>query len=62
MTLERAIEINTINNDHNPNYTDAERCQAHQLGIEALKVLDLARFNSNGEWPPPLPGETEEEK
>lgn len=60
MTLEKAIKIQTINNDHNPDYTDAEREAAHQFSIEALKVLDLARFNSNGEWPPLLPGETQE--
>jgi len=37
MKLEKVIEILSIHNDHNPDYTDAEREEAHQLGIEALK-------------------------
>ncbi len=38
MKLERAIKILTIHNDHNPDFTDAERREAHQLSIEALKL------------------------
>jgi len=37
MTIQKAIEIQTIHNNHNPNFTDADREKAHQLGIEALK-------------------------
>jgi len=37
MKIDKAIEIQVIHNDHNPNFTDAERREAHQLGIEALK-------------------------
>ena len=50
MKIDKAIEILTIHNDHNPNFTDAERREAHQLGIEALK-----RFKC---WRPidPFPG------
>jgi len=39
MTIEQAIEILTINNEHNPNYTDTDRQKAHQLGIEALEKV-----------------------
>ena len=39
MNISKAIEIQTIHNDHNPNFTDAERREAHQLGIEALKAI-----------------------
>ena len=44
----------------NSAYTNPVVNEGIRLGIEALKVLELARFNSNGEWPPPLPGETED--
>uniref|UniRef100_A0A6H2A437 Uncharacterized protein n=1 Tax=viral metagenome TaxID=1070528 RepID=A0A6H2A437_9ZZZZ len=37
MKIDKAIEILVINNDHNPNFTDADRREAHQLAIEALK-------------------------
>ncbi len=37
MTIDKAIKILTIHNDHNPDITDAQRQEAHQLGIEALK-------------------------
>ena len=58
MTLKQAIEIETIHNDHNPNFTEAERRAAHQLGIEALKRLQKLRLLY---FDPPrelLPGET----
>lgn len=61
MTLTKAIEINTIHNDHNPNYTDAERRQAHQLGIEALKRIKVNREVYYMDADMPLPGETEED-
>jgi len=45
MNLEKAIEILSIHNDHNPNFSDADRREAHQLGIEALKnKLDYRRY------------------
>ncbi len=60
MKLEKAIEIETIHNDHNPNFTDAERREAHQLGIEALKRLQELRIdNPETAWQL-LPGETED--
>lgn len=44
MLLEKAIEILSINNDHNPNFTDTEKREAHQLSIEALqRILELRR-------------------
>ena len=43
MRIPEAIKINTINNDHNPDYTDADREQAHQLGVEALARLTQLR-------------------
>lgn len=60
MKIEKAIEIETIHNDHNPNFTDAEREEAHQLGIEAL-----IRVKGNRHYPQPtvyplLPGEDED--
>jgi len=58
MTLEKAIEINTIHNDHNPNYTDAERNEAHQLGIEALKLVKELREGSHDIAGLELSGET----
>lgn len=53
MDIRKAIEILTVHNDHNPNFTDAERREAHQLGIEALK-----RIIESHEDDPFLPGET----
>lgn len=60
MKLEKAITILTIHNDHNPNYTDAERQEAHQLGIEGLKREKLYRWpNGNATSRDRLlPGET----
>lgn len=58
MNLQTAIEILTIHNDHNPNFTDAERRQAHQLGIEALKELQDLRRTGVAGYIPLLPGET----
>lgn len=46
MQLDKAIEILTIHNDHNPNFTDEQRREAHHLGIEALIHLKKQRrFN-----------------
>jgi hypothetical protein len=52
LTIDEAIKIQTIHNDHNPNFTDAEREEAHQLSIEALKECKKAR-----EGDPALDGE-----
>lgn len=60
MKLSKAIEIETIHNDHNPNYTDAEREEAHQLGIEALKREEARRNPTHYKIGYLLPGETEE--
>lgn len=60
MKLSKAIEIETIHNDHNPNFTDAERREAHQLGIEALKAHKVAREPPFPPVPYLLSGETEE--
>ncbi len=57
MKISKAIEINTIHNDHNPNFTDAEREEAHQLGIEALKKIQDIRTRFPLLMPDPLPGE-----
>ena len=59
MKLKKAIEIQTIHNDHNPKYTDAERQEAHKLGIEALKDLAKYRKEHTAGSIPLLPGETE---
>ena len=47
MNLDQAIRILTIHNDHNPDFTDTQRQEAHQLGIEALKIVKKAR---DSEW------------
>ena len=60
MNIEKAIEILTIHNDHNPNFTDADRRDAHQLGVEALKRTSQRRENLSWEFEPLLPGETSE--
>lgn len=60
MKLDKAIEIQTIHNDHNPAFTDAEREEAHQLGIEALKRIQAGRTPVPAKYFQPLPGETEE--
>lgn len=60
LTLKEAIEILTIHNDHNPNFTDAERREAHQLGIEALKFTKGLREGLPPECYSPLPGETKD--
>lgn len=58
MKLEKAIEILIIHNDHNPNFTDAERREAHQLGIEALKRVLKKRRGLYYSEVGLLPGET----
>jgi len=58
MTLDEAIEILTIHNDHNPDYTDQDRRDAHQLGIEALKRVKWHNQQHLGGFYEPLPGET----
>ncbi len=59
MNLEKAIVIQTIHNNHNPDYTDQERQKAHDLSIEAMKREQQNRPF----WLYPnairLPGETE---
>ncbi len=60
MKLDKAIEINSIHNDHNPNFTDTEREQAHQLGIEALKRIIVLRASEMASPRKHLPGETVE--
>ncbi len=60
MTIDEAIRILTIHNDHNPNITDAERNEAHQLGIEALKRIKETRTDYGVVLDMPLPGETED--
>lgn len=57
MKIEKSIEILTIHNDHNPNFTDAERREAHQLGIEALKFIQRTRQPGADIRPRRLPGE-----
>jgi len=59
MTIDKAIEILTINNDHNPTFTDAEREQALQLGIEALNRIITSRHSKHHNYKRLLPGETE---
>jgi len=59
MKLEEAITISTIHNDHNPNYTDAQREAAHQLGIEALEREKVRRETYPHNFVL-LPSETEE--
>lgn len=58
MTIDKAIEIETIHNDHNPDYTDKDRDDAHQLGIEALKRVLNTRVEPKYSSVDPLPGET----
>ena len=60
MKIDKAIEILTIHNDHNPNFTDAERREAHQLGIEALKRIKSFRTNMGSQKFWQLPGETDD--
>ena len=60
MLLKEAIKIHTINNEHNPNYTDADREKAHQLVLEALKRLQELRLYEGINPNALLPGETEE--
>ena len=58
ITIDEAIKILTINNEHNPDYTDADREAAHQLGIEALKRIKDYRERSSLFATPLLSGET----
>jgi len=60
MKLDKAIEILTIHNDHNSNFTDAEREEAHQLGIEALLFRQRWEQQEGEDDFTLLPGETEE--
>ena len=59
MKIEKAIEILTVHNDHNPNFTDADREEAHQLGIEALERIALQHLVPLSMTDRPLPSETE---
>ena len=61
MKIKEAIEILTINNYHNPNFTDYQRREAHQLGIEALKMWKEHRGTGSLTDSLLLPGETKEE-
>ena len=60
MKLEKAIRIETIHNEHNPDFTDAEREQAHQLLIEAGKEVKKSREEDYIGDTGLLPGETED--
>ena len=60
MKLEKAIEIETIHNDHNPNFTDADRREAHQLSIEALIFRQRWEDQEGEDDFPLLPGETKD--
>ena len=60
MEIDKAIEIQTIHNDHNPYFTDAEREEAHQLSLEALKQIRQIRVYAKQLYLPLLPGETKE--
>ncbi len=60
MNINLAIKIQTIHNDHNPDFTDADRREAHQLGIEALKRVKKERTGYETYAPDLLPGETKE--
>ena len=60
MKIGKAIKILTIHNDHNPNYTDADRNQAHQLGIEALQFVQHHRSVLSTIYSKLLPGETKD--
>ncbi|MBA7524068.1 hypothetical protein ES705_16205 [subsurface metagenome] len=57
MTLDKAIAIQTIHNDHNPNFTDAERREAHQLTLEASKRFRKLREVIRIPYTDLLPGE-----
>lgn len=61
MTLNKAIEILIINNDHNPNFTDADRHNAHDLALEATKQLQAIRKAHPEFQTFLLPGETKED-
>lgn len=58
LPISKAIEILTIHNDHNPNFTDKEREEAHQLGIAALNRLEENRRYHTIGSAILLPGET----
>jgi len=62
MTRDEAIKILTIHNDHNPDFTDAQRREAHQLGIEALVFIEQHRSVLHTIYSTLLPGETKEEE
>lgn len=58
MKLAKAIEILTIHNDHNPDYTDLDRRDAHNLALEALKAIAAWRKDWIGNRFHFLPGES----
>ncbi len=58
MKLKTAILVLTIHNEHNPDITATDREQANQLGIEALKRVEVRRENLSWKFEPLLPGET----
>ena len=60
MTLQEAIRIETIHNDHNPDITDPERWEAHRLLIEASKLVESFRVGVPRHVIRLLPGETKE--
>ena len=61
MKLGKAIEILIIHNDHNPNYADADRRDAYQMGIDALKRVQDMRLSPCTTADEILPGETKDE-
>jgi len=58
MTLDEATIIQTIYNDHDPNFTVSDRQKAHELALACMRAFLFAR--SGGSWDPHalLPGET----
>ncbi len=57
ITLSRAIEVQTINNEHNPTITDEERRQAVMLGVKAMVRMQECRAGHIALTTLLLPGE-----
>lgn len=60
MTIEKAIEILTFLSYDSKNVLTHDDSVGICLGIKALEFITTIRQGSEGNFPPPLPGETKD--
>jgi hypothetical protein len=60
MTLEKAIELLSLDKHAASSISREAFLEANQLGIEAMNRIKERRYLNTGSWLPLLPGETKE--